>query len=346
MSQNRQETTINDQTHQETEDDLVQDIANNAVIVRDTDGFASRDRSQSGAPAAGRVVRDIFSTDEIFQRLVATADEEFGRSARMLFFSGLAAGLSIGLSFMARAALTAELSPDVSNAIGNLLYPIGFIFIVMGRYQLFTENTLTPVTLVLTRIASVPALLIMWALVLAANITGAVIIAWVLATTNVLEPPAMEAARAIGEHALQVGWFDLFVKGIFAGWLVAGMVWIIHAVRDSITRFVSVYLIMYLIPTAGLFHCIVGACEGLYMFFIGEASFLHVTGGFFLPVVLGNTLGGVLLVAILNYGQTRDRRFPEKPADLRLSWRDWLLGYHTGGITAENGHDKHADQAT
>lgn len=110
----------------------------------------------------------MFSTDEIFQRIVAAADEEFARSSfRVLFFSGLAAGLSIGLSFMARAALTAGLPESTSGVIGNLLYPIGFIFIVMGNYQLYTENTLSPVTLVLTRIASLPALLYIWIVVLA-----------------------------------------------------------------------------------------------------------------------------------------------------------------------------------
>jgi len=245
---------------------------------------------------------------------------------------------------MARAALTAALPQDISGVIGNLLYPIGFIFIVMGHYQLFTENTLSPVTLVLTRLASIPALLYNWGLVLAANVVGATIIALVLANTGVLEPEATVVARDIGQHGLAETWGDLFIKGVFAGWLVAGMVWIIHAVRDSITRFLSVFLIMYLIPTVDLYHCIVGACEGLYLVFAGEASLLEVIGGFFLPVLIGNTVGGVLLVALLNYGQTRDRAFPERTGeDMRLSWQQWLFGYYTGGLT-EKSTDSSEDQ--
>ncbi|NJL95995.1 MAG: formate/nitrite transporter family protein [Anaerolineae bacterium] len=331
-------TALDTQQHQPPhagQKNLIDDLDNHGSSEEADETTAAIDRSQSGAPAGGRAVRDLFSTDEIFQRIVAAADEEFSRSPRILFFSGLAAGLSIGLSFMSRAALTAAIPPEGAAVIGNLLYPIGFIFIVMGHYQLFTENTLTPVTLVLTRLASLPALLTIWGLVLSANLLGATLVALVLATTGVLDPEAQAVGTEIGLHALELNWMDLFVKGIFAGWLVAGMVWIIHAVRDSITRFLSVFLIMYLIPTVGLYHCIVGACEGMYLVFSGEAALWEVFSTFFVPVLLGNTVGGVLLVAFLNYGQTHAPRFPgrqQPEKDLRLNWRDWAFRYHTGGI--------------
>ncbi len=291
------------------------------------------DRSESGAPAAGHAVRDLFSTDEIFQRLVATADEEFVRSARLLFLSGLAAGLSIGLTFIARATLTAAVAggaepTGAEQLVGNLLYPVGFLFIVLGRYQLFTENTLTPVTLVLTRIASLPMLLRVWGIVLAANVLGAALVALVLAQTAVLDPDAAAVARAFGEHGLHVPASALFWKGLVAGWIVASMVWLTHAARDTVTRFLTVMVLMYLVPTAGLFHCIIGACEVLYLVFLGEAT-LGAAGVFFGAVVVGNTVGGVLLVAILNYAQTRQQRFPER-GETPLTWREFMFGYEAG----------------
>ena len=289
------------------------------------------DRSASGAPAAGKAVRDMFSTDEIFQRITATADEEFSRSNRLLFLSGLAAGLSIGLTFLARAALTGLTPGDSSGLVGNLLYPVGFLLIVMGRYQLFTENTLTPVTLVLTRIASLPTLLRVWGVVLLANVLGAALVALVLATTGVLTPEGAQAARGFALHGLETPWWDLFWKGLFAGWVVASMVWLTHAARDSVTRFLTVFVLMFLIPSADLFHCIIGSSEALYLVFQGEASLAASAFGFFLPVLLGNTLGGVLLVGILNYSQTRDVRYPDRDCStLELSWKEWLLGDHKG----------------
>ncbi|WP_138431880.1 formate/nitrite transporter family protein [Fodinibius saliphilus] len=287
------------------------------------------DESQSGAPAGGQAVRDIFSTDEIFRRIVATADEDFSRSTRLLFLSGVAAGLSIGLTFVARAAMTTAVGPESSLFLGNMLYPLGFILIVAGKYQLFTENTLTPVTHVLTRIASVPALLRVWGIVLFANVVGAGALAYVLANTGIFAAEAAEVARGFGEHALSVSWNDLFWKGVLAGWIVASMVWLTHAVRDAMARIAIVFILMYLIPIADLFHCIIGACEVLYLIFQGLAGWGQF-GYFFSAVTLGNTVGGVILVAILNYSQTRQSRFPDRDCgQLELTWKEWLFGRNT-----------------
>lgn len=306
---------------------------NDRELIVDEDTLSEViNESKSGSPAAGHAVSDYFGTDEIFSRVIASADEEFGKSKRLLYFSGVAAGLSIGLSFLARAAVTAEVMPDGSALIANLIYPIGFMLIVLGRYQLFTENTLTPVTLVLTRIASVPMLLSNWGVVLAGNLTGALIIGLVMATSGVLEPEAAEVAASFGEHGLSLPWFSLFIKAIVAGWIVASMVWLVHAAQDTISRIVIVFLLMFLIPSADLFHCIIGACEVFYMVFDGLATLPDGFFNFFLPVLLGNTLGGVTLVAILNFAQTRDRRIPERDCEIvPLTTREWLTGYYTYG---------------
>ena len=306
---------------------------------------ATFDRAGSGAPAAGHAVRDLFSTDEIFQRLVATADEEFVRSTRLLFLSGLAAGLSIGLSFVARAAVTAS-AGEGGELVGNILYPIGFLLIVLGRYQLFTENTLTPVTLVLTRIASVPELLRLWGVVLTANVLGAFLMAILLAKTGVLDADSAAVARGFGLHGLEFGWGPLFWKGVIAGWLVASMVWLNHAARDSTTRFFIVLFVMYLIPSLDLFHCVIGACEMFYLVILGDAT-LGAAGYFFSAVVLGNTVGGVLLVAILNYAQTRERRFPDRDCDdLTLTWREFMFGLEPGSQPgpARDGADRAVEE--
>ena len=281
------------------------------------------EESREGAPSAGEAVADIFSTEEVFQRIIARADEEFSQPRRLLFFSGLAAGLITSLSFLSRAALSAAVGTPEPGLVSNLLYPVGFIFIVIGHYQLFTETTLTPVTLVITRLASLPRLLMIWGVVFLANILGAAGAAYFLARTGTLDPDAAEIALAMGTHALEVSWGALFSKGIIAGWLVAGMVWLVHAVRSGVARLMIVYLLMYMIPSADLYHCIIGSSETFYAFFLGEATLLSVLWDFITPVTLGNTTGGVLLVALLNFAQTRETRFPDRVV---LSWRAWFLG--------------------
>ncbi|WP_160133435.1 formate/nitrite transporter family protein [Halococcus salsus] len=284
------------------------------------------DRSRSGAPAAGEAIRDRFSGDEVFERVVATASYEFSCSDRQLFLSGLAAGLSIVLSFLTRATVVATIPGPAGEVLSYLLYPIGFVFIVIGGYQLFTENTLTPVTLVLTRIASVPLLLRVWGIVLVANLLGAIAGGFLLAETPIFTPEAARAATEIGHHALDTPWFGLFFKGLIAGWLVAGMVWVTHAVRESTARVVLVVFIMALIPANGLFHCIIATCEAFYVAFGSSVGFATALLGVTLPITLGNTVGGVILVALLNYGHTQNSSLDESERrDFKLQWFEWLF---------------------
>ena len=291
------------------------------------------ERSERGAPAAGSAVRDRFSADEIFQRIVATADEEFSRSNRLLFMSGVAAGLAMSLSFIGSAALSALVPGGGSSAsaVGYLLYPLGFIFTVLGSYQLFTENTLTPVTLVMTKIASIPALLRVWGVVFAANVLGAGMAAFVLANTAVFSPAAASVAHELGAHFLDLSWTAVFWKGVFAGGIIAGLVWLVHASRDTAARVLLIFILAYTVAAGGLAHCIVSSVETLYVVFSGNATLLEFFWGFLAPATLGNTVGGVVLVALLNYSQTRNRRIRNRDCRvLELDWSEWLFGNHIG----------------
>lgn len=263
------------------------------------------ENTENEAPAVGEAIRDRFSTDEIFHRVVATAEEEFSRSNKVLFWSGIAAGLSMGLTFVARSAFTGAIPFDSSGLLGNLLYPLGFLLIVLGRYQLFTENTLTPVTLVLSRLADLPILLRLWGVVLAANLLGAAAIAYLLATTGIFDADSVKAALEIGKHVSELPWWDLFWKAVIAGWLVASMVWLIHAASDMTARFIIVYVLMFMIPSADLFHCIIASCEMAFVVFKGTVEWYEYAR-VVSAVIAGNTVGGVILVGILNYSQVEE----------------------------------------
>lgn len=279
--------------------------------------------SASGAPSSGEAVKDIFATDEIFHRILATADSEFSRSNRLLLLSGLMAGLSIGLTFLARVTFAGELESGASRFLENAFYPIGFIFIILGRQQLYTENTLTPVTLVLMRLSSIPRLLKLWGIVLFGNLAGATLAALFFATTDILNTDAVAAAIKFGAEALEHTWSSLFLRAVVAGFMVAGLVWLLHAVRESMVRLALIYLIFFLIPSTGLFHCIIGACEIAYYVFVGGTSVSTALLEFELPLILGNTAGGLLFVAIPNFFQTRGERFREWE---QLSWYEWFRG--------------------
>ncbi len=280
--------------------------------------------SVKDAPASGQAVRDRFGFDEIFKRVLATADHELSRPLALLFWSGFAGGGTLGFSLLAKAAMDASTG---SEMLGNLVYPIGFIFLIIGRYQLFTENTLTPVALVFTRLASLRDLGRIWGIVFLANILGAVAIALLFATTPLLTVEAAEAARGYAEHLMEVSWSAAFFKAVVAGWILAGLVWLVHAVPDSISRVLLIWFLMFVQVFAAPFHCIVGSVEVLYLVFSGGAHISEYLGQFLLPVTLGNTVGGVVAVALLNYAQfgadKEGSSFAERGE--RLSWDEWFF---------------------
>ncbi|MGM0372203.1 MAG: formate/nitrite transporter family protein [Halobacteriota archaeon] len=285
------------------------------------------ERSRSGAPAVGRVVRDRFSTDEVFQRIVAAADEEITASNRELFFSGLAAGFSITITVLLYVSLTA--STDGDPILSVLLYPLGFIYIILGGYQLYTENTLPPVALTLERLASVPALLRNWVVVLAGNFLGGMAGAAALAWGGVLSPEAAAVAIDVAHKGIETPVWPLFFKAVFAGLIVAGVVWVEYAARDTTSRLIVIYLAFLAIPLGGLFHVVVSFTETMYLAFMGDVSLLVGLTQFVIPVLLGNTVGGVVLVTLVNWFQTSEERLAGarfEGARRQLSRREMLFG--------------------
>ena len=296
------------------------------------------ERSRSGAPAVGEAVRDRFSSDEVFQRIIAAADEEVTSGSRELFFSGVAAGLAITITFLLYVSVTA--ATDGDPIVSVLLYPLGFIYIIIGGYQLYTENTLPPVALTLERLASLPTLLRHWSIVLAGNFTGGAIGAIVLSYGDVFSGDAVESAIYVSSGGLDVGFWPLFFKAAMAGLIVAGVVWVGFASTDSVTRLLVVYLAFLAIPLGNLYHVVVSFTEVLYLLFAGTLGLydggLTLSGGlvgFVLPVLLGNTAGGVVLVTLVNYFQTSEERLEEarfEGMSRRLTVPEWVLGRAAG----------------
>ena len=296
------------------------------------------ERSRSGAPAVGEAVRDRFSSDEVFQRIVAAADEEVTSGARELFFSGIAAGLAITITFLLYVSLTA--ATDGHPLLSVLLYPLGFVYIIIGGYQLYTENTLPPVALTLERLASLPTLLRHWTVVLAGNFVGGAVGAVVLSYGGVFSADAVASAITISSSGLDVGFWPLFFKAAMAGLIVAGVVWVGFASSDSVTRLLVVYLAFLAIPLGNLYHVVVSFTEVLYLVFArqlglyaGEMTFYSGMAGFVVPVLLGNTVGGVVLVTLVNYFQTSEERLEEarfEGMSRRLTVPEWVLGRAAG----------------
>lgn len=250
------------------------------------------------------------SATEIHANVFGSAEDEARRPARSLLWSAVAAGLVIGFSFLA-TGFAAYVVPEPEHwrrlAIA-VAYPTGFIFVVMGRSELFTENTLRPVVPLLhyRDRPSLRALARMWGLLLLGNLIGALIFALVFARTEAIDPvlrPALDAVATQGAH----GTFgEVFYLAIFAGWLIALLAWLMASTHSTSAQLVMIWLTTGAIGAFGFKHSIVGAVEAFYRAFTGSASWSAMVGGFIVPAVLGNAVGGVVLVALLNYAQVKE----------------------------------------
>lgn len=231
--------------------------------------------------------------------------DELGRATSALAWSGLAAGLSMGFSLVTEGLLQARL-PDVPWAIlvTKLGYTVGFLIVVLGRQQLFTENTVTVILPLLRQrdLATFLQVVRIWSVVLAANLAGAFAFSWTIANTGVFEPEIHVAFRHIGAHAMATGgFFDTFLRAIFAGWLIALMVWLLPAAETS--RVSVIILIIYVVAIGNFAHIIAGSVEVLYSVVTGGTSWRSYLAGYMIPTLLGNIVGGVALVAALNHAQ-------------------------------------------
>jgi formate/nitrite transporter FocA (FNT family) len=241
----------------------------------------------------------------VFESVRREGDVELGRPPLSLAFSGLAAGLSMGFSLVVTGLLRAYLPEAPWRVlIENFGYTVGFVIVVLGRQQLFTENTVTAVLPLLDspqKGAALVKVVRLWLVVLAANLLGAAAFGYVIAHTTIFPAPVDAAFAQLAHDAVAQGFWSNLVRGVFAGWLIALMVWLLP-VADTQKLWVIV-LITYIVGVGSFSHIIAGSVEALYGVATGAISVGTYFGSFFLPVLIGNTLGGILLVSLVNYGQ-------------------------------------------
>lgn len=233
-------------------------------------------------------------------------EAELSRKTAALAWSAFAAGLSMGLSMLAKALLHAHL-PDAPwrFLIENLGYTVGFLVVILARQQLFTENTMTAVLPMMSKpgFDSIYKLLRLWTIVLIGNLVGVALFAYGFRHAQVLDAEIQQIVVELGQHIMENSMLQMFTKGIVAGWLIATMVWLVPAAQTS--KILVIVLMTYLIGIGGFTHIIVGSTEVLYLVFDGRLSFADYVLAFGLPTLVGNVVGGSLIFALISHAQIR-----------------------------------------
>ena len=234
-------------------------------------------------------------------------EREIRRSVTSLSWSGFGAGLSMGFSFLMLAELRAALpQAPWAHLISAFGYTIGFLIAVLGRQQLFTESTLTAALPFLMRRTSAAfvAMLRLWGVVLAANLVGTFVFAAVISYHGLFAPDVAKALNDVAGEALRDGFVVMAMKAVLSGWLIALMVWLLPGAGQA--RLFLIIILTYAVGVGQFSHMIAGSVEVAFAVINAKASFGDYLLRFALPTFLGNTIGGVSLVAVLNHAPVRD----------------------------------------
>jgi len=250
---------------------------------------------QEGVPEGELIYRSVRQDGEYALR----------QPSSVLIWSGLAAGLSMGFSLIAEGLLRAHL-PDTPWAplISKFGYTAGFLIVVLGRQQLFTEQTLTAILPLLARdnpLGTLGNVARLWAVVLAANLAGAALLSAATAYTTAFSPEVHRAFSHIGHAAMSHDVLTTMIRGVYAGFLIAVMIWLLPGAGAA--RLWIVVLLTYLVGLGAFSHIIAGSSECFYVVFRGERSLMQYLTGYFVPALLGNAAGGVMFVAALAHAQ-------------------------------------------
>ncbi|AWW28928.1 formate/nitrite transporter family protein [Echinicola strongylocentroti] len=246
------------------------------------------------------------SHGEILKEQITEGLETYDKKSSSLLLSSLTAGLEIGFSYLLICAVYAYFSKflgeDVSYKLTALVYPVGFIMVILGQSILFTEQTSLLTLPVLNKKRSVSSLLKIWGLVIAGNIIGGMLIAslllWIGPRLGIFD---MIVVEKIALHATDFSSLVIFSSAMLAGWLMGLLSWLLSSSRDTLSRIVIIFIITSMMAFTGLHHSIVGNVE----VFAGLVSSPNITFGRYLNfqvfALFGNAVGGAVFVALLKY---------------------------------------------
>ena len=233
-------------------------------------------------------------------------DQELERSIAALFWSALAAGLTMGLSLMAMGLLNSRLpSAEGFKVIASFGYCAGFLAVILSRQQLFTENTLTAVLPIMSKptLNNFGRLLRLWGVVLVGNLMCTLLVAYVMLHLPIFDTPTDKAFLEIGRKVMENDASQMFAKGIVSGWMIATMVWMIPSMESA--KMWIIILITYLMALGDFTHIVVGTAEVSYLVFAGELPWKDFWLIFAGPTLAGNIIGGSFIFALISHAQVR-----------------------------------------
>lgn len=242
---------------------------------------------------------------QIYEQVSRNARQELARPNMALAVSGIVGGLTMGLTGLSVSIAMAQLGTGhVARFVATLLYPMGFMAVILGRGQLFTENTLYPVALMLAERRHFWSTLRLWAIVFPCNVLGAFLFALLAVRTGALRPEYVTSLAQLGMDAVIATPSHIFWSGVVGGWIIAMVAWMVSGSHSITGSVMLIWSLTFIVGLGHFAHCIATSGEILSTVLHGQLAGERYFA-WLLPATLGNITGGVLLVTLLEYGQAK-----------------------------------------
>ncbi|WP_404385600.1 formate/nitrite transporter family protein [Caenispirillum salinarum] len=261
------------------------------------------EETKTGEPSKAERAR--LTASAIYQIIRSDGESELRRPVASLWWSGVAAGIAISMSVVSEGLLYQHVPHGPwHHAISSLGYTIGFVIVVIGRLQLFTENTITAVLPVFARTTpnALRATARLWLVVFTANMVGTALAVFIAVFGGLASPEQLDAFTKVSAPILEHGWGETVRRGVTAGFIIAAVVWLLPNSRGF--EIWIVVLLTYMIALGGFSHVIAGATEVFHLWAVGKADAMKVVS-FISAAFIGNVIGGTGLFSLLAYGQVK-----------------------------------------
>lgn len=245
-----------------------------------------------------------------FDRLVLEGTQRLSRPWREVLATGFLAGTEVAVGVMAFVMVEHETG---SKLLAGLAFSVGFLALLLGRSELFTEGFLVPVVTVAAKRATVRHLAKLWVGTLAANLVGGWLIMWLV----VLGFPSLHAQLVESATPFATAPFGArsVALAVLAGGVITLMTRMQHGTDEIAGKIAAAVAGGFLLAGLGLFHSIL---ESLLIFgalHTGDASFGYVDWlRWFGYTIAGNVVGGLGLVTLMRLVRSKDRLQAERHA--------------------------------
>jgi formate/nitrite transporter FocA (FNT family) len=261
-----------------------------------------------GADSADGLTR-VPEPEQIYERTKEEGSRRLDRPFSEESTTAIAAGFDIAVGIIVMGLLIhfteRHFGREVAHVIGAMGFGISFIFLVVGRGELFTENFLVP-------LAGLDHdegdhgwldILKLWLISPLGNILGGLIIILIVTTHSVLPYGTGQSLVTVGQVIHANGKLALFMSAIFAGALITGMTWFIEGQPTMLPRIVVAWIVGFILALGTLNHVIVITLELIFGYRYGaDYSWTFIATNFVIAAA-GNLIGGIGLVTLTRFTQ-------------------------------------------